>query len=85
MAIKIRLARFGAKKRPFYRVVVADSREQRDGKYIEKLGFYDPRKDPPEFVIDKEKTLYWLKQGAIPTETVKSFIKKRGILKEGVN
>ena len=81
MAVKIRLKRMGAKKRPFYRVVVADSRSPRDGKFIEELGFYDPLTDPVNIKIDGEKAAKWLSNGAQPTETVKSLFKKAGITK----
>ena len=81
MAVKIRLKRMGAKKKPFYRVVVADSRSPRDGKFIEELGFYDPLTDPVNIKIDGEKAAKWLCNGAQPTETVKSLFKKAGITK----
>ena len=69
----------GAKKRPFYRVVVADSRMPRDGRFIEKVGYYDPMKDPPDIKLDEEKIVKWLKCGAKPSETVRSLIRKTGI------
>ncbi len=78
--VKIRLKRMGAKKKPFYRVVVADSRVSRDGKAIEELGYYDPLKDPAEISIDAEKAQKWLATGAQPTETVKALLKKSGII-----
>jgi small subunit ribosomal protein S16 len=70
----------GAKKRPFYRVVVADSRSPRDGRFIEELGYYDPNTDPATVKIDEEKTLKWLATGAQASETVKSLLKKQGIM-----
>ncbi len=81
MAVKIRLKRVGAKKAPFYHVVVADSRSPRDGKFIEKIGTYNPMVDPAEIVINAEKAETWLKNGAQPTETVRSLLKKSGIVK----
>ncbi len=80
MAVKIRLRRMGAKKAPFYRIVVADSRYPRDGRFIEEVGTYDPTKNPSEFKIDEEKTKKWLANGAQPTDTVKSLLKLSGIL-----
>nr|WP_154571484.1 30S ribosomal protein S16 [Baileyella intestinalis] len=79
--VKIRLKRIGAHKKPFYRVVVADSRTPRDGRFIEELGTYDPLKDPAEIKIDAEKAQKWLDNGAQPTETVRSLLKKSGIIK----
>ncbi len=76
MPVKIRLTRKGAKKSPFYRVVVADSESPRDGRFIEMIGTYDPRKDPAEIKIDKERLDLWLARGAQPTDTVRSLIKK---------
>ena len=78
MAVKIRLKRIGAKKTPFYRVVVADSRYPRNGRFIEENGYYDPMKTPAEIKLDNEKVEKWLKNGAQPTETVKSLIAKNG-------
>ena len=75
MATKIRLKRMGAKKAPFYRVVVADSRYPRDGRFIEEIGYYDPTKTPSVIKIDTEKADKWIKNGAQPTETVKKLIK----------
>lgn len=80
MAVKIRLRRIGAKKKPFYRVVVADSRYPRDGRFIEEIGTYDPLKNPIEFNVDKEKVEKWIKNGAQPTDTVKSLLKNNGLL-----
>ena len=82
MAVKIRLARGGRKKKPIYRVVVADSKAPRDGRFIEKVGNYDPNVDPAAVTIDEEKTLKWLKTGAQPTETVRVLLKKKGILEK---
>lgn len=80
--VRIRLTRMGAKKRPFYRFVVADSRSPRDGRFIEILGHYNPIANPTELVVDKEKALYWLAQGAQPSEPVKRLFKKAGVLGE---
>ena len=80
MAVKIRLKRMGAKKAPFYRVVVADSRSPRDGRFIEELGYYNPMKDPAEIVIDNEKAQKWISNGAQPTDTVKDLLKKSGAI-----
>jgi len=74
--VKIRLKRVGAKKAPFYHIVVADSRSPRDGKIIEKIGSYDPMTNPATVVLDKEKVEKWLKNGAQPTDTVRALIKK---------
>jgi small subunit ribosomal protein S16 len=79
MAVKIRMTRMGAKKKPFYRLVVADSRSPRDGKYIEQIGYYNPLVEPVQIKIDEEKAVKWLNDGAQPTETVKSLFKKHGI------
>lgn len=83
MAVKIRLKRMGAKKKPFYRVVVADSRSPRDGRFIEELGYYDPLKDPAEIKIDAEKAAQWLSNGAQPTDTVRALLKRAGVEKPG--
>ncbi|MBE6623817.1 MAG: 30S ribosomal protein S16 [Ruminococcaceae bacterium] len=80
MAVKIRLRRMGAKKAPFYRVVVADSRYPRDGRFIEEIGYYNPLTDPAEVVIDGEKAKKWISNGAQPTDTVKALLKKNGVL-----
>ena len=80
MAVKIRLRRMGQKKAPFYRVVVADSRSPRDGRFIEEIGYYNPMTNPAEIKIDEEKAKTWLTNGAQPTETVKSLLKKSEIL-----
>ncbi|MDD6022603.1 MAG: 30S ribosomal protein S16 [Acutalibacteraceae bacterium] len=81
MAVKIRLRRMGAKRAPFYRVVVADSRYPRDGRFIEEIGYYDPMKEPVDIKIDAEKAQKWLANGAQPTETVKVLLKKCDIVK----
>ena len=81
MAVKIRLRRMGAKKAPFYRVVVADERSPRDGRFIDEIGYYNPLTNPAEIKIDAEKAEKWLNNGAQPTETVKSLLKKSGIVK----
>ena len=80
MAVKIRLRRMGAKKNPFYRVVVADSRFPRDGRFIEEIGYYDPTKNPAEVKIDGEKAKKWIGNGAQPNDTVKAILKKNGVL-----
>ena len=80
MAVKIRLKRMGAKKAPFYRVVVADSRYPRDGRFIEEIGYYNPMKEPAEVVIDNEKAKKWISNGAQPTDTVRSLLKKNGAI-----
>ena len=79
MAVKIRLRRMGAKKAPFYRVVVADSRFPRDGRFIEEVGYYDPMKEPAEIKLDEEKIQKWIKNGAQPTDTVKALLTKSGV------
>jgi small subunit ribosomal protein S16 len=80
MAVKIRLKRMGAKKRPFYRLVVADSRAARDGAFIDTLGFYNPIAEPVELKIDEEKALDWLQKGAQPSDTARSLLKKSGVM-----
>lgn len=80
MAVKIRLRRMGAKKAPFYRVVVADSRYPRDGRFIEEIGTYNTMTDPAQVNIDAEKAKKWIANGAQPTDTVKDILKKNGIL-----
>ena len=80
MAVKIRLRRLGAKKAPFYRVVVADSRFPRDGRFIEEIGTYNPLTDPATVNIDAEAAKKWIANGAQPTDTVKALLKKQGIL-----
>jgi len=79
--VKIRLKRMGAHKKPFYRVVVADSRTPRDGKFIEEIGTYDPLKNPAEIKIDNDAAQKWLSQGAQPTDTVRALLKKSGAIK----
>ena len=80
MAVKIRLRRIGAKKAPFYRVIVADSRSPRNGRFIEEIGTYNPLTEPAQVNIDAEKAKKWIANGAQPTETVKSLLKKNGII-----
>jgi len=80
MAVKIRLNRMGAKKNPFYRIVVADSRAPRDGRFIEILGNYDPSKQPVVVSVDEAKVLDWMNKGAQPTDTVKNLLSKQGIM-----
>lgn len=80
MAVKIRLRRMGAKKAPFYRIVVADSRYPRDGRFIEEVGYYDPTKDPVVVKVEAEKIQKWLNNGAQPTDTVRALLKKENIL-----
>ena len=80
MAVKIRLRRMGAKKAPFYRIVVADSRYPRDGRFIEEIGSYNPLVNPPAVKIDAEKAQMWIKNGAQPTDTVKALLKKNGVI-----
>ena len=82
MAVKFRLSRHGSKKKPFYRVVVADSRSPRDGAFIERVGSYDPLKDPAEISLDRDKVKDWYKKGARPTRTVENLFKQEGVLKE---
>ncbi|HAA38187.1 MAG TPA: 30S ribosomal protein S16 [Firmicutes bacterium] len=81
MAVRIRLKRVGAKKRPFYRIVVADSRSPRDGRFIDEIGVYNPTTDPITLKIDDEKAQAWLQKGAQPSDTVKSLLAKAGISK----
>ena len=80
MAVKIRLRRMGAKKAPFYRIVVADSRYPRDGRFIEEIGYYDPTKNPSVVKVDADKAKEWIKTGAQPTDTVKKILKDNGAL-----
>ena len=80
MAVKIRLRRMGAKKAPFYRIVVADSRYPRDGRFMEELGYYDPTKEPSVLKVDDEKAKSWIANGAQPTDTVKALLKKNGTI-----
>ena len=82
MAVKIRLRRMGAKKAPFYRVVVADSRYPRDGRFIDEIGYYDPTKEPSVIKVDADKAKEWIAKGAQPTDTVKTILKKEGIIEK---
>jgi small subunit ribosomal protein S16 len=82
LSVKFRLSRYGKKKKPFYRIVVADSRYACDGRFIENVGTYNPLTDPASVTIDKEKIMAWYEKGAKPTKTVHSIFKKEGILKE---
>ena len=82
MAVKIRLRRMGKKKAPFYRVVVADARYPRDGRFIEEIGYYDPTKEPSVVNIDADKAKAWIAKGAQPTDTVKTILKKEGIIEK---
>ena len=78
MSVKIRLARHGVKKRPYYRIVAADSESPRDGKFLEKIGTYNPLKDPAEVTLSADRVQYWMDQGAEPSDTVKNLLKKEG-------
>ncbi len=80
MAVKIRLRRMGAKKAPFYRIVVADSRYPRDGRSLEEIGYYNPLTDPAEVKLDDERAKYWLGNGAQPSDTVRALLKKSGVI-----
>lgn len=80
--VKIRLKRMGAKKAPFYRIVVADSRDRRDGREIEVLGNYDPKKNPALVNFDEAKVIEWLNKGALPSDTVKNILSKAGVIKK---
>jgi len=82
LAVKFRLSRHGSKKKPFYRIVVADSSSPRDGRFIERVGFYDPLKEPMQISLDREKIKDWYKKGAKPTRTVENLFKKEGVLSE---
>lgn len=82
MAVKLRLRRMGAKKKPFYRIIAADSRSPRDGRFIEEVGYYDPTKVPADIKINEELALKWLNQGAQPTDTARSLFSKTGIMKK---
>ena len=79
MGVRIRLARHGAKKKPFYRIVVADSENPRDGRFLEKVGTYDPLKDPVEVSLNPDRIKYWMEKGAIPSDTGRSLLKKEGL------
>lgn len=82
MAVRIRLKRMGGKKAPFYRLVVADSRSPRDGRFIEEIGYYNPVSNPADLKIEEEKAISWMKKGAQPSNTVKALLHKAGILKK---
>ena len=85
MAVRIRLQRHGKKRRPFYRLVAVDSRSQRDGRFIERIGYYDPMTDPANIVIDAEKALKWLRTGAQPSDTAKNLMSKTGVWEQFIN
>ena len=80
MAVKMRLTRIGKKKTPFYRVVIADARAPRDGRFVEEIGYYNPLTEPAEIKIDADKAKQWIKNGAQPTDTVRTLLKKSGII-----
>lgn len=82
MAVRLRLKRMGAKKKPYYRIVAADSRSKRDGRFIETVGTYDPTKNPAEIKVDDTLAIKWLKNGAEPTDTVRSILSKQGVMKK---
>ena len=82
MAVKIRLKRMGTHKKPYYRLVVADARSPRDGRFIEMVGIYDPLKKPAEIKVDQAKALDWLKKGAVPSDTARTLLSKVGIMKQ---
>ncbi len=82
MAVSMRLMRFGGKKSPFYRIVISDRRRARDGKFIDQIGTYDPKKDPAEIRLKEEKAMEWLKRGAQPTPTVRQLLDRKGISKK---
>ncbi len=79
MPVRMRLTRLGTKKRPFYRIVVVNSQDKRDGKFIEQIGYYDPLKDPVDIKVDLEKAKSWIEKGVIPSETVKNLLIKAGL------
>lgn len=81
MATKIRLRRMGTKKKPFYRIVIADSRSPRDGRFIENVGYYNPKTEPALINIKDDRAIYWLEQGAQPSDTVRSLLSKKGLIK----
>lgn len=85
MAVKLRLKKMGSKQKPFYRIVAADAKSPRDGRFIEIVGTYDPIKVPAVVTLDKEKAVKWIKNGAQPTDTVKSILKKEGITKSSIS
>lgn len=80
MSVRIRLKRFGTKKKPHCRIVVCDKKRARDGKTIDEIGYYDPSKKPPLLMVDKDRAKYWLSKGASPSEIVKSLLKKQGVI-----
>lgn len=82
MAVKIRMKRMGSKLKPFYRVVVADSRAPRDGRFIEEVGYYNPIKEPEELKLDEDAIMDWLKKGAQPSDTVRNLLQKQGVMKK---
>lgn len=82
MAVKLRLKRMGSKQKPFYRIVAADARSPRDGRFIETVGTYNPLKNPTEIKVDEEKALTWLNNGAQPTDTIRSILTESGIMKK---
>jgi small subunit ribosomal protein S16 len=82
MATRIRLKRMGAKKAPFYRIVVADARSPRDGRFIEEIGYYNPTKEPAILKVDEEKALAWLANGAQPSDTTKTLLRKAGVMQK---
>ncbi len=82
MSVKIRLKRIGTHKKPYYRVVIADERSPRDGRFIEMIGVYDPLKQEGGTKVDQEKALSWLKKGAVPTDTVRALLSKAGVMKQ---
>ncbi len=84
MAVRIRLKRIGGHKKPYYRIIVADSRSPRDGRFIEQIGTYDPLKKPASVTVNEAKTMGWLKKGAVPSDTVKTLLAKAGIMKQFV-
>lgn len=82
MAVKLRLKRMGSKQKPFYRIVAADARSPRDGRFLESIGTYDPVNNDTKTNIDTEKALYWLSNGAVPTDTVRNILSKEGVMKK---
>jgi len=82
MAVKIRLKRMGTKKKPFYRIVVADSRSPRDGRFIEMVGTYDPLFDPAKILVEEDRILDWMNKGAKPSDTVRNLLSKKGLMKK---
>ena len=80
--VKMRLKRMGAKKAPTYRIVISDSRDRRDGREIEVVGYYDPKTNPASVKVNEERAIYWLKNGALPTDTVRTILSKEGVIKK---